>query len=144
MRAGDHQDGDRHRGSRCCRTRSHRGIAVGRPPPGKLRRIQRYGEALRAEGSRVVHDGGALRHRFRGVGRAEAEHLIPQPRRDHGQRRQAEQHYRPHLVALALAADLAAFDMAADALAHQHGHLAVPAAQHVVERQARLPPRSRH
>src|ERR1700735_19672 len=71
----------------------------------------------------------------------QAQHLLAQSWRQGHQRQDAEQRRRAQLAALALAADLAVLDVAADPLAQQHGQLPVPAREHGGKLRAVLPAR---
>jgi hypothetical protein len=61
------------------------------------------------------------------------QHLVTETGDQRGDRRQPGEQRGRQLASLALPADVAAFDVPADPLAHQHGHLAVPIGQHGVE-----------
>ena len=71
------------------------------------------------------------------------QHLVTESRDQRDHRRQPGEQPRRQLAPLALPADIAAFDVPADPLAHQHGHLPVPVLQHRLEDCAGSPPCAR-
>jgi hypothetical protein len=72
-----------------------------------------------------------------------SQHLVTESRKQRGHRCQPGEQRGRQLTPLALPADVAVFDVPADPLAHQDGHLPVPARQHRLKVGTGVPPGAR-
>ena len=114
--------------------------AVPRPGPGRADGLR---EAIGTERPCAIRHGQPVRHPGRRAIGQHLQQLFAEPGEQRDYRRRTHEQRGRQFPALALPADLAPFDVPADPLAHQHGHLPIPARQHGVQVRAGLTPRAR-
>ena len=103
-----------------------------------------YWKAVGPERAGPLHHVPPVLQRKRPYVAAQPQHLLTQLGRGRGQRRHPVQRGRPQHAVLALGADVALVDVAADPLARQPGQPAIPVLEQHVEFRASPPPGTGH